>query len=52
MKNENTDFNKEMNEKKQEIKKALQSQFKRQWNNMHKQDFLDEVLKFIKEYND
>jgi len=48
----NTAFNKEMNNKKLEIKKALEIQFKRQWNQMHKEDFLDEVLRFIKEYND
>jgi hypothetical protein len=51
MTHENTDFNKEMNEKKKEIKKALQSQFERQWDDM-KGAFLDDVLKFIKEYND
>jgi ATP-dependent Lon protease len=48
----NTAFNKEMNNKKLDIKKALEIQFKRQWNQMHKEDFLDEVLRFIKEYND
>jgi len=48
----NTAFYKEMNNKKLEIKKALEIQFKRQWNQMHKEDFLDEVLRFIKEYND
>ncbi len=48
----NISFNKEMNKKKLEIKKALEVQFKRQWNQMHKEDFLDEVLRFIKEYND
>ena len=47
----NIDFYKEMNKKKSEIKKALEVQFKRQWNQMHKEDFLDEVLRFIKEYN-
>jgi hypothetical protein len=48
----NIAFYKEMNKKKSEIKKALEVQFKRQWNQMHKEDFLDEVLRFIKEYND
>lgn len=48
----NTAFYKEMDNKKLEIKKALEIQFKRQWNQMHKEDFLDEVLRFIKEYND
>lgn len=47
----NKEFNTEMNEKKQQVKKALEVGFNRQWNNMHKEDFLDEVLKFIEDYN-